>query len=82
MKNKLIQMIAVIILIVIVLLNFSTTLSLAALNDKYCNGYRIVKRYDDQDQAVYWITGKLVWKTTEMKFPAIADDNIPITAIY
>ena len=78
MKYKISKIIAIIIIIIIPYI-FCLS-SYAATNYSYCQGFYIVKRY--MPEEVYWIIGTSTWETTEIKVPAVSDDNKEITAIY
>lgn len=82
MKKTIVRKIAILFIINIFLSYICNVFCYAATNETNYQGFKIVKRYNSPTEPEYWITGISVWKTTEIKVPGIADDNIEIKAIY
>lgn len=82
MKYKMSKKIAIILMIILIVPYTFSIFSFAATNYTYCQGFKIVKRY--MPEEVYWIIGATTttWQSTEIKVPAISNDNKEITAIY
>ena len=80
MKYKMSKNITIMLMIILILPYIFSISSYAATNYTFFQGFKIVKRY--MPEEVYWIIGISTSQTTEIKVPAVANDNKEITAIY
>ena len=80
MKDKIINKIIIILLIVLVFPYIFNISSYAATKYKYCQGLKLKTMYMPDEE--YWVVGLSVWQTAEVKVPGIADDKKAITGIH